>query len=501
MIAVDANQRTKLVQAAVFFMATLLPPAVSAQNETYASPRQSYATRASERAQANVGRNRQPLSTTSPGIYDGQQWSGRARCHAGEVPTRLTIESVGPPERRPNSIRTFSAVSARFEYGPAEKPIGIASFRGRYMIEGNILELDGGEWISRPQGLLSILRLYGNISSDNRVLSGPRLAAIACDDFSMASDPERASELVAAGQEKADAHQKLRASQFATRQAQELEKTKSRTHLVSVKTGEPVLCKTWQLRVDENGKTRRFCNGEEVTKKYYLDPAMKLYSIAGQGKAYMGAMGLNFNELSSKMNSISLEFSDFVWSEPITVRDANGFVPPVTVVLGCRTKIYYCSPTFQYSDAIFLADEQLTVGMWFVNQETGMAQSCRITKRGLDCVRPEEKLGQQFNEVFIWPQRFVNPLSAVKEHAKRSFEWATISDRERAEEAVRIQRVNKEFADWIRGVAAEAFANMNSGRDCDANCQQHQDWADRQNRAHSWASKERGRQPADYRGN
>jgi hypothetical protein len=408
---------------------------------------------------------------------------------------------VGPREKRSNSNWTYSEVTARFEYGPVENPIGVASFRGKYMIEGKSLDLDRGEWISRPtNNTLALFKLSGTISRDNRVLSGRSLAAIACAEFSMASDPGRADELIASGQQKADERQSHRDAQLAKRQAQELEKDKTRTHLVSVKTGEPVRCPTWQKSVDENGKTRRFCNGEEVMTKYYLDPKMKRHAIGGRGKAYMEAMGLKFADLSNKMKATDLLFSDLVWSEPIIVRDVNGYAPPVNIVLGCRTKMYYCSPTFQYADAVFLVDESYTLGVWFVNQETGMAQSCRISKEGLNCIRPEKKLGESFNEVFIWPSGIVNPLFAVNEQVKRSFEWARFNDKERAAETARIQRVNKEFFEMIRGVAEAAFASKKE-EDCDNDCQSHRDWADRQNRAGDWASRERGRQPDQYRGN
>ena len=390
-------------------------------------------------------------------------------------------------------------LGAKFEYGPVEKPIGIASFRGKYMIEGKSLNLDRGEWIAKPGGnTLALFRLSGTISRDNRILSGRSLDAIACDEFSMASDPVLADGLIASGQQKADARQSEREAQVAKRQAQELENDKTRTHLVSVKTGEPVRCPTWQKSVDENGKTRRFCNGEEVMMKYYLDPRMKRYAIGDRGKSYMEALGLKFDDLSSRMKTIDLASSDFVWSEPIVVRDSNGYVPPVNIVLGCRTKMYYCGPTFQYADAVFLVDETHTVGVWFVNQETGMSQSCRVSASGLKCIRPEKKLGEDFNEVFIWPTGIANPLYAVKEQVKRSFEWAGFSDKERAVETARIQRINKQFFDLVSGATAAAFSSKRE--DCDSNCQGHKDWAARQERAFDWASQQRGRQPDQYSG-
>jgi hypothetical protein len=449
-----------------------------------------------------------PSMSIAPSIFAGQQWAGRARCGVNDVLTRLRIDSVGPAEVRPRILYTWTVVTATFEYGPVDKPLGVLTVKGDFMIEGKRFDLKPQAWVSGgpPKGMIGFFGLFGSISADNQVFRHANLSAISCDDFSMSADPERAAALIAAGQKRADTVQAGLNAAIAARKAKYLEETLTRTHYVSAKTGEIVdNCIFWNMKLDDQGKTRRFCKptGEEIVTRYYVDPRMKRYSMDGRGEAYMDAMGLKLSELNSKQTEIGLNSPDFVWSEPFPVKDVNNSSRSVYIVLGCRRSQYYCAPTFQHADAIFLVDDvTATANIWMVNQETGMSRVCRVLMSRVECVRPKAMMGQSFNEIFTWPSGSANPFYFIKDFTSRNFDWANLTDKQRVEEGARITKTHLEFIEgmklFAKTITAAGMPTANS--DTSTGSEEYKAWARRQDNAFDWASQKRGRDPSRYTG-
>jgi hypothetical protein len=445
------------------------------------------------------------LHPKEPSQLMEQKWNGWVQCldwNRYQGTLRMTLQDVGPITTRPGRLNLPSRVVGTIEMGNENELLAAATVSGIYDWYDHSFDLKVTTWrLKNKFSHFAYDRISASARSidDQRIMKG-ELTAFGCGNFKMSAYPELAAALITAGQKSADADQARSNAATVARNAKRLEEALASTHYVSAKTGEFIDCLFWNMKLDEQGKTRRYCKstGEEMVKRYYVDPKMKRYSIDGRGEAYMEAIGLKLPELANKQTEIGLNPQDFVWSEPFPVKDVNNSSRAVYVVLGCRRSQYYCAPTFQYSDAVLVVNEMSTANIWLVNQETGMSRVCRVLKNRLECVRPKAKMGENFNEIFIWPSGALNPLFAVNELTTRNFDWANLTDQQRVAEGARITQANREFMESLMQIARTVTGAGTSKPD--TRNQDDKDWAARQNRAFDWASEKAGRDPSRYTG-